>query len=151
MQSMASYVEKQDWDGMNMIAQQLKMSSAYVGAGKLTYACYYLQEAYINPSDKNMLYYYPLLVEAVIEFKRYIRQYLADTHGKKYSESQSVTNIPLVQGYALQYNIFNNTYFCLKADQTINQRLEILKSHAYKPQAVYPRRTTRRLTPPSRQ
>ena len=84
-----------------MIAQQLKMSSAYVGAGKLTYACFYMQDAYISPGKFDMIHYYPLLVEAVVEFKRYIRKYLADMHGVKYSESQSVTELPLAAGYSL--------------------------------------------------
>ena len=51
----------------------------------------------------------------------------------KYSESQSVTELPLAVGYSLQYNIFNDTYFCLGAGQSLNDRVIVLRGHDYKP------------------
>ena len=42
MESMATHVKNGDLDGMNEVAQQLKMSGAYINAGKLAYACHYL-------------------------------------------------------------------------------------------------------------
>ena len=56
----------------------------------------------------------------------------------KYSESQSVTELPLAVGYSLQYNIFNDTYFCLATGQTLNDRVVTLKGHAYKPEEARP-------------
>ena len=87
MESMATHVNNCDLEGMNAVAQQLKMSGQYINAGKLTYACYYLQEAYVNPNAEEMVHYYPLLIEAVCEFKRGVRKYLAEEHGKIYEEA----------------------------------------------------------------
>ena len=60
----------------------LKSSSGYVGAGYLYYACCYILEAYKRNDFDGMARYYPLLVEAVIEFKRFSRKVIAEHNGK---------------------------------------------------------------------
>ena len=65
-----------------MAAHSLKGASGYVGAGKVHYACYYIQKAYsINDYD-GMVNYYPLIVEACVEYKRFSRKYIARENGK---------------------------------------------------------------------
>lgn len=58
---------------MNKRAGALKIASHTIGAGKIYYACYYIQEAYREEYFIQVAEYYPLLVEAIIEVKRYIR------------------------------------------------------------------------------
>ena len=67
-----------------MLAHMLKMSSGVIGGGKVHYASFYMQEAYLDNNPVSMMKYYPLLVEAVVELKRYIRQFLAEQEGKKF-------------------------------------------------------------------
>ena len=68
---------RQDWQAMKAAAHSLKGASGYVGAGKVHYACYYIQKAYNNNDFEGMMNYYPLAVEACLEYKRFARQYLA--------------------------------------------------------------------------
>ena len=66
---------------MKANAHSLKGACGYVGASRLHYSCYYIQEAYmLNQYDK-MLEKYPRLVESAIEFKRYSRKILAQNRG----------------------------------------------------------------------
>ena len=54
--------------------RELKKQSGRVGAGKLYYACYYM----LQSKDKvEVMKFYQLLVEAVIELKRFWRKKLA--------------------------------------------------------------------------
>ena len=56
---------------MQMSVHALKKASGHVGASRIHYACYYIEEAYkVNDFD-GMIQYYPLLVEAIVEFKRF--------------------------------------------------------------------------------
>ena len=61
---------------------QLKGASGYVGAGRIHYVCYWIQNAFHDENHQKMLDYYPLLVEACIEFKRFSREYLSKEKGK---------------------------------------------------------------------
>ena len=68
---------------MKMLAHTLKSCSGYVGAGKVYYACLYIALASQGDTDeKEMIKYYPLLVEACVGLKRYSRKYLAANKGK---------------------------------------------------------------------
>ena len=67
---------------MQVAAQTLKYSVGYVGAGKVYYACCYIVDAYTDKDIQAMLQYYPLVVEAAIEFKRFSRKFLSEIKGK---------------------------------------------------------------------
>ena len=67
---------------MKEAAHSLKGASGYVGAGKVHYACFYIQRAYNANDYQSMVSYYPLIVEACIEYKRFSRKYLARENGK---------------------------------------------------------------------
>ena len=60
-----------DWTKMKDGAHTLKSASGYVGAGKIHYACYYIQKAHHENNFTEMQIHYPLIVEASIEFKRF--------------------------------------------------------------------------------
>ena len=55
-----------------------------MGAGKVYYACYYICTAYIQQDTETMVQYYPLLVEAVVELKRFLRRWLCEYKGKQH-------------------------------------------------------------------
>ena len=65
-----------------MLAHMLKMSSGVIGGGKVHYASFYMQLAHLHKDFDLMMSYYPLLVEAVVELKRYSRKFLAEQEGK---------------------------------------------------------------------
>ena len=72
----------QDWATIEQSANKLQGSSAYIGAGKVHYACYYIQAVCANGNYKAIEDFYPLLIEACIEFKRFSRKFLAEYHSK---------------------------------------------------------------------
>ena len=81
-----------------------------------------------------MIFYYPLVVEACIEFKRFVRRYLAEYNGKfyfsfteiflnsfigngeDYVEAESARVVELANGYKLAYHV-DGRYYCLKDGQ----------------------------------
>ena len=67
---------------MNDVAHKLKDASAYIGASKIHYACYYINYSYLTENYAAMVEYYPLLAEACIEYKRFSRKFLAAKQGK---------------------------------------------------------------------
>lgn len=67
---------------MKIKAHSLKGACGYVGASRMHYACYFIQEAFQRGQTHLMLEKYPRLVETVIEFKRYSRRILAEHKGK---------------------------------------------------------------------
>jgi HPt (histidine-containing phosphotransfer) domain-containing protein len=67
-----------DHKALKDLAHSLKGSSAYVGASRLHYACYYLQDYYIAEKFQMMVDHFPNLVEAAVEFRLYSRKVLAE-------------------------------------------------------------------------
>ena len=67
---------------MKNLAHSLKGASGYVGASRLHYVCYFIQEHFVFNRFDKMLEYYPSLVEAAIEFKVYSRQIIAKYKSK---------------------------------------------------------------------
>ena len=84
MGQVAEGLEQSDWNKMKGGAHQLKGASGYVGAGRLHYVCYHIQNAYHQEDYETMVGYYPLLVETCIEFKRFSRRYLANKKGNNF-------------------------------------------------------------------
>ena len=75
-------LQMQDWASIELAANKLQGSSAYIGAGKVHYACYYIQAVCAAKNYQAVEDYYPLLIEACIEFKRFSRKFLAEHHSK---------------------------------------------------------------------
>ena len=78
MEQIASSIASNDWIKIKMATRVLKGASGYIGASKIHYACFYILEASKGNDYERMLEYYPFLVEAVIEYKRYSRRVLAN-------------------------------------------------------------------------
>ena len=79
MHSLKSKIEAKDKAGVVDTVRELQKKSARIGAGKVYYACYYILQ---NRDTDEMMKHYPLLVEAVIELKRFMRKQYADFEGK---------------------------------------------------------------------
>ena len=73
---------QRDWNKMRQGSHQLKGASGYVGAGRLHYCCYQIQNAWHAEDYNKMVAYYPLLIEYSVEFKRFSRKYLSDLKSK---------------------------------------------------------------------
>jgi HPt (histidine-containing phosphotransfer) domain-containing protein len=65
--------EEKNYQKMKELAHSLKGASAYIGASRIHYCCYYIQEHFVYERYDKMLEYYPSLVEASIEFQKYSR------------------------------------------------------------------------------
>ena len=70
-------MKAKDWERIKLGALKLKGASAYVGAGRIYYACYNIEMGFYENDMQKMLDYYQLLIESCIEFKRFNRRYLA--------------------------------------------------------------------------
>ena len=96
MSNITTLIDKEDWAGVDMNAHILKTSSGTVGAGKLHYACFYMQDAYAQNDFQAMLNQcYPLLVEAAIEIKRYAGKFTSEWQGQDYKEELHELQIPI--------------------------------------------------------
>ena len=94
MKQITDALKINDWPTMNLGAHTLEGTSGHIGAGKLHYACYYMHKMFKMNDSQGMVHYYPLVVEACIEFKRYSRRYLCDNNGKnKNAHNQTFTTI----------------------------------------------------------
>ena len=67
---------------MYISVEAIKQASERVGASYVYYACYYIEECHKTNDINGILRYYPLLVEAIVEFKRFSRKTLSNTEGK---------------------------------------------------------------------
>ena len=76
MAKMSEAVDDHDWPKVKEVAHQLKGSSGYVGAGRIHYICYFIQDWYCLQNHPKMLEYYPTLVEAAYEMKVYSKNIL---------------------------------------------------------------------------
>ncbi len=76
-------LEENDTLKMKEGAHKIKGSSGYVGAARLHYATYYIHNCWeINHDDYDgMVKFYPGVVEAAIEFKKYSRWFIAKHEG----------------------------------------------------------------------
>jgi HPt (histidine-containing phosphotransfer) domain-containing protein len=74
--------ESRDYDKIKHYAHSLKGASAYIGASRLHYMCFFIQQHWVDENYEKMLEYYPSLVEAAIEFKVHSRKLMAQNRGK---------------------------------------------------------------------
>jgi HPt (histidine-containing phosphotransfer) domain-containing protein len=77
MREIAKAVERGDMEKLMHDAHQLKSPAGYIGASHIHYACYFIQEHHAYKRYKEMLEYYPTLVEAAVEFRIHSRILLA--------------------------------------------------------------------------
>ena len=82
MKDIVDKYDRRDYLEIKNLAHSLKGASGYVGASRLHYVCYFIQEHFVYNRFEKMLEYYPSLIEAAIEFKVYSRQILAKYKSK---------------------------------------------------------------------
>ena len=74
---------------MKSAAHSMKGASGYIGASRIHYACFFVQENFHKGDFEGMLDYYPAVVESVIEFKIHSRQLIA-AYKSKYSNKSNL-------------------------------------------------------------
>ena len=79
---MVSVYDNLKYEKIKDIAHSLKGSCGYVGAGKLHYVCYFIQENFVLGKFDKEIEFYPSLVEAAIEFKLHSRMLIDKFKGK---------------------------------------------------------------------
>lgn len=77
--------KKEEFKQFRDDAHSLKGASGYICASHLHYACYFIQEHFQDERFKQMMEYYPTLLEAAVEFRVYSRQVLAKHKSKQIS------------------------------------------------------------------
>ena len=83
-----------------------------------------------------MMSCYPLLVESIIELKRYLRRFLCEFKGLPYMETVTAYHTSLARGFKLVLREGHDKYYCLTEGQQLDTRIEDLKHHMYKPDIV---------------
>lgn len=73
LKNIANAVDNKDYEKMKSAAHSLKGASGYIGASRLHYSCYFIQDHFMNKRYSEMLEYYPTLLESAVEFKVYSR------------------------------------------------------------------------------
>ena len=69
MEQIAIAVDNNDLLKMMNDAHQLKSPAGYIGASRIHYACYFIQEHYMYKRYADMMEYYPTLLEAAVQFR----------------------------------------------------------------------------------
>ena len=82
MAKMTERYDAKDYTALEEQAHGLKGASAYIGASRLHYACYFVQQHYEYERFEKQLECYPALIEAAIEFKTHSRKIIAEDKGK---------------------------------------------------------------------
>ena len=95
MKKIVEMYDQRNYLEMKNHAHSLKGASGYVGASRLHYVCYFIQEHYVFNRYDKMLEYYPSLVEAAIEFKVYSRQIISKYKSK--SKFLCIINLYVLQ------------------------------------------------------
>ena len=67
---------------LKSLGHSLKGASAYIGASRLHYICFFIQQYYVINDFEQVINYYPCLVEAAIEFRTYSRKLIAEGNSK---------------------------------------------------------------------
>lgn len=86
--------ENHQWDTIKQKAHILKGASSYIGASHLHYVCYYIQDHYHNKRFQKMIDYYPSLIEAAIEFKKYSKLMIANYKKIRYFDNADDDRAP---------------------------------------------------------
>lgn len=82
---------------------------------------------------QTMIDYYPFLVEYCIEFKRFSRRYLAELKGRYTVEPSSARSAVVAEGYKLYHNQLDDKIYCIKENQSIDERMAEIPRFVLKP------------------
>lgn len=141
----------------------LKGSSSYMSASHLHYVCFWMELHFEFGRIDKMVDYYPTLVESAIEF-RIVSRKLANSHKGKWNNisayqffmvffllnsqlyfrfhaekevhkiDESLETVPLAKTYRLEKHKRRNVVYCLKAGQSVSQRIKERKKYPMVPQ-----------------
>lgn len=73
LKDLAIAYDKKDYPQIKNKAHALKGATGYVGASRVHYCCWRIQELFTAENYEEMMEYYPSLIEYCLEFKVYAR------------------------------------------------------------------------------
>ena len=107
-------IENNDDEKLYQGYHTLKSASGYIGAGKVHFACYFIQEAQRLKDTEKLMFSYQLLLEICIEFRFYTKKFIAEYMNEPYIESSSARDIAIVKGYKMELDPETSKFFVLK-------------------------------------
>ena len=102
------------------LAHALKGACAYIGASRLHYVCFFMQEHFIQERYEKVVDLYPSLVEAAIEYKVYSREILAKHKGENYQRLSEHEYVPIPSDFRLEKDPSNSYIYCCFKNQPLN-------------------------------
>ena len=122
MKNLIKPFDENDFAQYKQEAHSLKGASGYIGAGKIHYMCYFIQQNYFLKRYERMKRYYPNLIEAVIEFKVYSRQLICQFNNSKYEVAKEHQTTFFSKQFNLKKDPMTGYIYCVKKGQTISER-----------------------------
>ena len=120
MKNLIAAYEENNHSDMKFQAHSLKGASAYIGASRIYYTCFYIQAFYLVNNFPKMVSYYPTLVEAVIEFRTFHRDLLAKYNGQLYTaKAEHQTTSFSEKHFRLLKDPTTQYIWCCRHDQSI--------------------------------
>jgi HPt (histidine-containing phosphotransfer) domain-containing protein len=119
MREMVDAYDKNDHGKVKALAHSLKGASAYIGASRLHYMCYFIQHHYVEHNYREMMEYYPSLVEAAIEFRIYHRKLIAKSNGERYTVIPDHERCDHSSQFRLLKDQSSGYTYCCRHNQTI--------------------------------
>jgi HPt (histidine-containing phosphotransfer) domain-containing protein len=93
------------------VAHKIKGGAGYVGASRLHYAAYFMQDHYLKGRLDDMMSYYPTLIEAAIEFKIYSVKVMTMLKKKQQEDNFNYKEMPVATGYRVEFE--DGEYYAL--------------------------------------
>ena len=113
MTKMANLINDKDYAEICNLSCMLKSACGYVGAGRLHYICFYIQDAIRNSKIQSIPTLYQQLVEESIAYKRYSRQILDEYSSIPHVEQESARSVDVADGFKIQHNAEDDRFYCL--------------------------------------
>ena len=137
MISITDAYDAKNYKVLKDLAHALKGACAYIGASRLHYVCFFMQEHYILERYEKVVDLYPSLVEAAIEYKLYSREILAKHKGENYQPLPEHEYIPIPSDFRLEKDPTTNYTYCCFKNQPLNQRIYAKSKEPTKPKQIF--------------
>ena len=97
-------IELGDKEKIKTSCRKLKEQSACIFAGRIFYACCLMEQALVKEDHEKLMYTYPLVVEACVEFRIYSKEFIANCNNEQVFESKSPGDISIAIGFKMLYD-----------------------------------------------
>jgi HPt (histidine-containing phosphotransfer) domain-containing protein len=119
LRDMVNVYDTKDYGNIKALAHSLKGASAYIGASRLHYMCFFIQHHYVEQNFEKMIEYYPSLVESAIEFKTHHRKLIAQNNGEGYDPTPEHETTDHSKQFRLIKDQQTAYVYCCRLNQTL--------------------------------